>query len=463
MQKENRSVSTTLGSEKISTLLIQYATPAIAGMTAASLYNVVDSIFIGHGVGALGISGLALTFPIMNMAAAFGSLVGVGASTLLSIKLGQKDYEGAHRILGQEIVLNICTGVIFGILCLLYLDSILYFFGASEATIGYAREYMQIILIGNTVTHLFFGQNAILRSSGFPRKAMYATLFSVFINIALNPIFIFALDWGIRGAAVATILSQLLALAYQCVHFSNRSHLVHFRRGIYKLKGTMVKEIFSIGMSPFLMNLCSCLIVILINRNMKTHGGDLAIGAYGIVNRIATLFVMVIMGLNQGMQPIAGFNYGAKLQGRVIEVTKLTMIWAVGISTTGWLLCELFPSAIARIFTTDAELTALAVYGLRVTFLVFPVVGYQMVTGNFFLSIGMARKSIFLSLTRQMIFLVPFLLTLPHWLGATGVWLSMPLADFIGVLVAVRMLLVQFRRMRRNVLEKNLEEKVSKR
>ncbi|MDR3138027.1 MAG: MATE family efflux transporter [Tannerellaceae bacterium] len=459
MQKENRSTSALLDSGKISDLLIQYATPAIAGMTAASLYNVVDSIFIGHGVGALGISGLALTFPIMNMAAAFGSLVGVGASTLLSIKLGQKDYESAHRILGQEIVLNIWTGVVFGVLCFIYLDPILYFFGASEATIGYAREYMQIILLGNTITHLFFGQNAILRSSGFPRKAMYATLFSVLINIALNPIFIFALDWGIRGAAVATILSQLLALAYQCVHFSNRKYLVHFQRGIYKLKGSMVKEIFSIGMSPFLMNLCSCLIVILINRNMKTYGGDLAIGAYGIVNRIAMLFVMVIMGLNQGMQPIAGFNYGANLQGRVMEVTKLTMMWAVGISTGGWLLCELFPVAIARIFTTDAELTELAVYGLRLTFLVFPVVGYQMVTGNFFLSIGMARRSIFLSLTRQMIFLIPFLLILPHWLGMTGVWLSIPLADFVGGLVAVRMLLVQFRKMRKETLEKKLEEK----
>ncbi|MDR2792021.1 MAG: MATE family efflux transporter [Tannerellaceae bacterium] len=446
MQKENQSEA--LDTEKTASLLVQYASPAIVGMTAASLYNIADSICIGHGVGALAISGLALTFPIMNLAAAFGSLVGVGASALLSIKLGQHDYESAYRTLGQEIVLNVLSGVVFGFLGLIFLDPLLYFFGAGEATVGYARDYMQVILVGNAVTHVFFGLNAILRSSGFPRRAMYATLFSVVANIILNPLFIFGFGWGIRGAAVATILSQLIALAYQCVHFSDRKHLVHFRHGIYKLRRAMVREILAIGMSPFLMNLCSCLIVVLINRGLKQYGGDLAIGAYGIVNRMALLFVMVIMGLNQGMQPIAGYNYGAGQLGRVMEVTRLTMIWAVGISTTGWLCCELFPHAIARIFTTDAELTDLAVYGLRLTFLVFPVVGYQMVTGNFFLSIGMARKSIFLSLTRQMIFLVPLLLLLPRWLGATGIWVSMPLADFIGVLVAVRMLRLQFRKMK---------------
>jgi putative MATE family efflux protein len=456
MQKENQSEL--LGTEKIGSLLVQYATPAIAGMTAASLYNIADSICIGHGVGALAISGLALTFPIMNLAAAFGSLVGVGASALLSIKLGQKDYESAYRTLGQEIVLNVLSGAIFCVIGLIFLDPVLYFFGAGEATIGYARDYMQVILLGNAVTHVFFGLNAILRSSGFPRRAMYATLFSVVANVALNPLFIFIFGWGIRGAAIATVLSQLIALAYQCVHFSNRDHLVHFRHGIYKLRSAMVKEILTIGMSPFLMNLCSCFIVILINRGLKEHGGDLAIGAYGIVNRMALLFVMVIMGFNQGMQPIAGYNYGAQLPGRVMEVTRITMLWAVGVSAVGWLLCELFPVAIVRVFTTDAELTDLAVYGLRITFLVFPVVGYQMVSGNFFLSIGMARKSIFLSLTRQLIFLVPLLLILPRWLGATGVWLSMPLADFIGVLVAVRMLFVQFRKMRREV-PSNVSEK----
>ena len=359
MSKQNSPL--VLGTERISKLLTQYAIPAIIAMTASSLYNMADSIFIGHGVGPLAISGLALTFPLMNLAAAFGSLVGVGASTLVSVKLGQKDYEGANKVLGNVLVLNVVLGLAFTLVFMLLLDPILYFFGASENTISYARDYMNVILMGNVITHMYLGLNAVLRSSGFPKLAMYATLASVVINCVLNPLFIFGFGWGIKGSAWATVISQVISLAGQLIHFSRPKELLHFKKGIYRLKSEIVKGILYIGMSPFLMNLCACLIVILINRGLKEHGGDMAIGAYGIVNRVVFLFIMIIMGFNQGMQPIAGYNFGARQYSRVTEVTKLTMKWAIGVATTGFLLCQLFPSMIVRMFTTDPELIEAAV------------------------------------------------------------------------------------------------------
>ena len=439
---------TALGTESIGKLLMQYAVPAIIAMTASSLYNMVDSIFIGHGVGTMALSALALTFPLMNLGAAFGALVGVGAATLISVKLGQKDYEGANQVLGNVLVLNVLLGVAFTFVFLLLLNPILYFFGASENTIGYARDYMQIILYGNVITHMYLGLNAVLRSSGFPKQAMYATLASVVINCILNPIFIFGFEWGIKGSAWATVISQVISLTGQMIHFSSPKQLLHFKKGIYKLRKEVVKGILYIGMSPFLMNLCSCLIVILINRGLKEHGGDMAIGAYGIVNRIIFLFVMIIMGFNQGMQPIAGYNFGARLYPRVTEVTKLTMKWAIGVATTGFLLCQLFPTLIVNMFTTDDELVKAAVFGLHIVFAVFPIVGFQMVATNFFLSIGMSKKAIFLSLTRQMLFLIPCLIVLPRFFGTLGVWISMPVADTIATVVTAIVLVNQFKKFK---------------
>ena len=418
MAKENSPL--VLGTEPIGKLLAQYAIPAI--------------------------SGLALTFPLMNLAAAFGSLVGVGASTLVAVKLGQKDYQGANDVLGNVLVLNVVLGILFTAVFLVFLDPVLYFFGASEHTIPYARDYMRIILYGNVITHLYLGLNSVLRSCGFPRMAMYATLLSVVINCALNPLFIFGFGWGIEGSAWATVISQVISLVWQLIHFSNPKQLLHFQKDIYKLRPDIVKGVLAIGLSPFLMNLCACLIVILINRGLKEHGGDMAIGAYGIVNRISFLFVMIIMGFNQGMQPIAGYNYGARLFPRVKEVTGLTMRWATGVATTGFLLCELVPAWIIRMFTTDAELIDISMYGLRVVFAVFPVVGFQMVASNFFLSIGMSKQAIFLSLTRQLIFLIPCLIVLPMWLGALGVWISMPISDLVAAIVTAVLLVRQFKK-----------------
>ena len=406
---------TALGTENIGKLLMQYAVPAIIAMTASSLYNMVDSIFIGHGVGTMAISGLALTFPLMNLAAAFGSLVGVGAATLISVKLGQKDYDTAQRVLGNVFVLNILLGVAFTVIVMAFLDPILYFFGGSDETVGYARDYMYIILLGNTITHLYLGLNAVLRSSGHPQKAMYATIATVIINTILDPVFIYGFGWGIRGAAIATIVAQIISLMWQLWIFSSKEELLHFHRGIFRLKRKIVFDSLAIGMSPFLMNMAACFIVILINQGLKKYGGDLAIGAFGIVNRLVFIIVMIVMGLNQGMQPIAGYNFGAKQYERVTKTLKLTIIYATGVTTFGFIIGMLFSDTVVGIFTSDAELIELSAKGLRIVVMFFPIIGFQMVTANFFQSIGMASKAIFLSLTRQMVVLLPCLLILPRF------------------------------------------------
>lgn len=439
---------TALGTENIGKLLMQYAVPAIIAMTASSLYNMVDSIFIGHGVGTMAISGLALTFPLMNLAAAFGSLVGVGAATLISVKLGQKDYDTAQRVLGNVFVLNILLGVAFTVIVMAFLDPILYFFGGSDETVGYARDYMYIILLGNTITHLYLGLNAVLRSSGHPQKAMYATIATVIINTILDPVFIYGFGWGIRGAAIATIVAQIISLMWQLWIFSSKEELLHFHRGIFRLKRKIVFDSLAIGMSPFLMNMAACFIVILINQGLKKYGGDLAIGAFGIVNRLVFIIVMIVMGLNQGMQPIAGYNFGAKQYERVTKTLKLTIIYATGVTTFGFIIGMLFSDTVVGIFTSDAELIELSAKGLRIVVMFFPIIGFQMVTANFFQSIGMASKVIFLSLTRQMVVLLPCLLILPRFFGAAGVWYSMPISDLLASLIAGTMLVWQFRKFR---------------
>ena len=448
-------VPTELGTEKISKLLKQYAVPAIIAMTASSLYNMVDSIFIGHGVGKFAIAGLALTFPLMNLGAAFGALVGVGASATISMLLGQRNYEMAQKVLGNVVTLNTIIGILYSIVFLAFLDPILYFFGASENTIGYARDYMVIILIGNIVTHMYLGLNAVLRSAGLPKKAMYMTIFTVIINAILDPLFIYVFKWGIQGAAVATIISQSLALCWTLKIFSDKNLVIHFKKGIYKLKARIVKDVISIGMAPFFMNSAACLIVILINQGLQQHGGDLAIGAYGIVNRVSFVFVMIVLGINQGMQPIVGFNYGAKQYKRTLEALKLTIICATAITTTGFLMAELFPRAISMIFTTDEELISHSIRGLRIVFACFPIIGFQIVAGNFFQSVGMAAKSVFMSLTRQLIFLLPGLLVLPGLLGTDGIWISMPISDGLSSMIAFILLFKQIKKFKNHELYGN--------
>ena len=372
----------------------------------------------------------------------------MGAATLVSVKLGQKDYDTAQRVLGNVLVLNIIVGLAFTILTLIFLDPILYFFGGSDETVGYARDYMKVILYGNVITHLYLGLNAVLRSAGHPQKAMYATIATVVINTILDPLFIYGFGWGIQGAAIATILAQVISLMWQFRLFSNKEELLHFHRGIFRLKRKIVFDSLAIGMAPFLMNLASCFIVILINQGLKKYGGDLAIGAFGIVNRLVFLFVMIVMGLNQGMQPIAGYNFGARLYPRVTRVLKLTIYGATIVTTTGFLMGMLIPGLAVSIFTSHEELIRQSAEGLRIVVLFFPIVGFQMVTSNFFQSIGMASKAIFLSITRQVLILIPCLLILPRYFGQTGVWVSMPVSDLIASLISAGMLWWQFRLFR---------------
>ena len=437
----NARVPTELGTERIPKLLKQYAVPAIIAMTASSLYNMVDAIFIGHGVGPYAISGLALTFPFMNLAAAFGTLVGVGASTMASMLLGQKNYDIARKVLGNVVVLNFIIGLLFTIVALVFLNPILYFFGASENTISYAREYMEIILAGNVITHIYFGLNSLLRSAGHPKKAMAATIMTVLLNAVLDPLFIFTFDMGIRGAAVATILAQIVALILVVVWFCDKRELIHFERGIFRLEKRIVKDSIVIGLAPFLMNFVACFVVILINMRLKTYGGDLAIGAYGIVNRISFVFIMIVSGLTQGMQPIAGYNYGARQMSRVYEVLKKTLLYATVVLTVGFLIGELCPGLVVAIFTDDPELMEKSIKGMRLVVGMFPLVSLSMVIGNFFQSIGQPKQAIFLSLSRQLIFLIPSLWLLPLFFDIAGVWVSFMVSDFLASVVAVILLL----------------------
>ena len=447
---QGNSIPLELGTEKISKLLKQYALPAIIAQIAASLYNMVDSIFIGQGVGPLAISGLAVTFPLMNLSTAFGTLVGVGASTMLSVLLGQRNYSAANKVLGNVVTLNTIIGIIFMIVALIFIDPILYFFGASENTLPYAKEYMTVILLGNVITHLYFGLNSAMRSTGNPRKAMGLTIFTVIFNAILDPIFIFVLDMGIAGAAWATVIAQTAALILIMKHFTNRDREVHFEKGIFRFDMRVAKDSLAIGFGPFLMNAAACLVSLFITQQFRKYSGDLGIGAYGICNRINFMFVMICLGLNQGMQPIAGYNYGARKYSRVKEVYKRTAIFATLVTVIGFLITELFPRATVGIFTSDAELLEMSSKGIRIMNIMLPIVGFQIASSNLFQSLGMVKKSIILSLSRQLLFLLPCLYFLPMSFDAKGIWMSYPVADGIASLVTIVLLsrlLKKFRKL----------------
>ncbi len=445
---DNKQATLELGTKPVGRLLWQYALPAIVAMLASSLYNTIDSIFIGQGVGPYAIAGLAITFPLMNLSAAFGAAIGVGSSTCISVKLGQIDYRPAEQIFGSSIVRNVLVGLLFGVVTLLLLDPILRFFGASDQTIPYAREYMVIILAGNIFTHMFFGMNAILRAVGKPRHAMYATIFTVALNTVLTPIFIWPLGMGIQGAAWATVISQTATMVWQMTLFSNKADIIHLKRGIYKMPGRLVKNILAIGVSPFSMNVCACVVVVFINNSLARYGGDMAVGAYGIANKVAFMFVMITMGMNQGMFPIAGYNYGAGLHDRMLRVLKYTAWLATAITTVGVLLAFVFPYECARLFTSDDTLISEGMNAIRINLAAFPIVGFQIVVTGFFQSIGKVRQSIFLSLSRQLLFLLPLLVVLPPLFGLNGVWMSLPIADVVAAVVTAVMLALYVKRLR---------------
>ena len=432
---DNKQATLELGTKPVGRLLMQYALPAMVAMTASSLYNIIDRAFIGQVVGPEAIAGLGITFPLMNLSGAFGAAVGVGASTCISVKLGQKDYKMAEHLLGNTVTLNLIVGLLFMVVCFIFLNPILRFFGASDVTLPYAREFMEVILAGNMITHMYFGMNAVLRAAGKPRHAMYAVLFTVGMNIALVIAFVWWFRWGIRGAALATIVSQSMALCWQLWIFSNKKELLHLKRGIYKLKADLVRNIISIGISPFLMNATACIVVIFMNNQFVRYGGDMAVGAYSIANSIAMVFFMFVIGVNQGMQPIAGYNYGAMKYDRMMRVLWLAIAAATCILLVGWGLSMAFPRQIARIFTTDKTLLDMAARGIKLNMLVFFVVAGQAVITNFFQCIGKVKVSIFLSLTRQLLLLIPMAYILPLFIGLDGVWYSMAASDLGSALM----------------------------
>ena len=450
---DNMKATLELGQKPVGRLLWQYALPAMVAMTASSLYNIIDRAMIGQVVGPEAIAGLGITFPLMNLSAAFGAAVGVGASTCISVKLGQRDYQTAENLLGNTVTLNLIVGVLFMVVCLVFLNPILRFFGASDATLPYARQFMEVILAGNVITHMYFGMNAVLRAAGKPSHAMYATLFTVGMNILLVVAFVWWFRWGIRGAALATVTSQTLALCWQMWIFSDKRELLHLKRGIYKLKADLVRNIMAIGVSPFLMQTTSCVIVIFMNNQFVRYGGDMAVGAYSIANTIAMVFFMFVIGVNQGMQPIAGYNYGARKYDRMWRCLWLAIASATAILFVGWLLAMLFPVQIARIFTTDPTLIQMSARGIRLNMLVFVVVASQAVITNFFQCIGKVKISIFLSLSRQLFILLPLAYVLPLFFDLDGVWYSMPASDFASFSMTIPMLWRYVRVLKRQTVQ----------
>ena len=438
---DNKQATLALGTKPVGQLLWQYALPAIVAMSASSLYNIIDRAMIGQIVGPEAIAGLGITFPFMNLSAAFGAAVGVGASASISVKLGQKDYPTAQNLLGNTLTLNLIIGFSFMVISMLFLDPILYFFGASEVTLPYAREFMIVILLGNVMTHMYFGMNAVLRAAGKPKHAMYSVLFTVAMNIVLVLMFVWWFRWGIRGAALATVTSQTIAMCWQLWLFSNKNEILHLKRGIYRLKKRLVSNIIAIGISPFLMNVTSCVIVIFMNNQFVRYGGDMAVGAYSIANSVVMMFFMFVMGVCQGMQPIVGYNYGAEKYDRMLRCLFLAIGCATAILLVGWTLSMLFSHQIARIFTTDETLIELSARGIKLDMLVFFVVGSQATITHFFQSIGKVKVSIFLSLSRQLFLLLPMAYVFPLLWDLDGVWYSMPASDFLSFAMTIPMLM----------------------
>ncbi len=470
---QNNTVS--LGTDSIGKLLARYAIPAIIAMASSSLYHIIDSVFIGHGVGGAAISGMAVTLPIMNIASAFGAMVGVGAAARISIRLGEGNKRAAEHILGNAVLLNLTLGVSIMLIFLLFLDPILVFFSggnASAETLDYARRFMRIIMFGNIITHLYLGLNEQLRASGYPRKAMYVMLTSIALCTILNPLFIFVFKWGIEGSAWATVIAQSVCLIIQIRHYTSPSSFLRFKRSSFRFNRKIVGAILSIGMAPFILNVCASLVTRFMNTALLTYGGhgaydvisaasfdgnvgDVYVGAYGIMNRVILLFIMMSQGFNQGMQPIVGYNYGAKQYGRVITTLKYTIICATTVTTIAFLIGFFFPHEVAAAFVdssrsaTDRAMVEVVAQGLGIAMLVFPFVGFQIVAGSFFQYIGRAPLAMFLSATRQLLFLLPMLLILPKKYGAIGAWASMPIADTCAILVAGTLLFFQVRKLRR--------------
>jgi putative MATE family efflux protein len=423
--------------ERPGKLMWKYFLPAFASMMANVLYNIVDRIYIGQGVDALALSGLTVVFPLMIIIMAFGMLVGMGSSVRISLSLGEKDFNRANHILGNAFFLSLVFGFLLMGSGFLVRDRVLQIFGAGPETIKYASDYFTIILLGTPLSMTGFSLNNIIRAEGNPRIAMYSIFISAGLNIVLDPIFIFGLGMGVKGAALATVISQLFLAVWVLAHFRSRRsvvrlHLVNIRPDPY-----ILKYIISIGFAPFAMNLASSIVWGVMITKVIRYGGASSVAAVGIVNSATMMLVISIVSLNMAVQPIIGFNYGAGLFCRVKETVMKAIKYATLIATVGWLICMLIPGVIISIFNSDSpELRETGVLGLRIYLAVLPVIGFQIIASNYFQAIGKARLATFLSLLRQIIVLLPLIFILPHFWGATGVWIANPISDFVAAVVS---------------------------
>ena len=426
-----------------------YALPAVISQIIASVYNIVDRIFIGRGVGALAIAGLAITFPLMNIIHAFGSLIGVGSAARMSIVLGKKDKEWAENILGNSLIFTFILSGFVVLFCYLFLDRILLLFGATAETVAYAREYMIYILPGMFLITVTFNLTGLIRASGYPTKAMLIMAGGAIFNIILDPIFIFVLDLGIKGAAIASTISICVMALVSILHFVQPSSFIRFKAHAWKLKGYIFKNIMLIGMSPFLMNLAAAGVVGILNSQLLRYGGDLAVGTYGICNTYGNFLVLMIIGVCQGMQPIAGYNYGAGHGHRLKHVYGLTMWICVAIGLFGSVVSCVFPGTMMRVFTTDSTMIEIGKTALRFSMVMFPLIGFTIVNSNFFQSIDKPWVAITTSLSRQVIFLIPMSILIPilfihlGWNGLNGVWVSLTISDVLGAVLAAILLFTQ--------------------
>lgn len=437
-----------LGDMNIPRLMLKYFIPAFIGVFVNALYNIVDRIFIGQGVGALALSGISVIFPVMLIMMAFGLLIGIGAGVLVSINMGKKDIDKAEHVLGNSFILMILVSGLITLIGFFVKGPMLRSFGATAETIGYANDYLNIILIGVIFQVVGFSLNSVIRSEGNAKIAMYSMIISAGTNLILDPIFIFVFGWGVKGAAFATVISMMVLAIWVFLHFKSSRAVIKLRPKYYKLETKVLLEIFAIGMSPFVMQIANSFVQGLLNKTLISFGGDLAVGAMGIINSVATLVVMSIVAINMASQPIVGFNYGARNPGRVKETLRIAIIASTVISIAAFGIIQTIPESIIKLFESkNDQLLELGRFGLRIAILAFPLVGFQVVAGNFFQSVGKAKIAMLLTLLRQVLFLIPFLLIFPSFFGLTGIWMSLPIADTMSAMIVIFFLSREWKRI----------------
>ncbi|GET26217.1 MATE family efflux transporter [Prolixibacter sp. NT017] len=449
-----------LEQQKIGRLMWQYFVPAFIGVMMNALYNIVDRVFIGRGVGALALSGLSVIFPIMILIAAFGMLIGVGAGVRISINLGKKDYRQAEKVLGNGLSLMVIVSVLVSVLGFIVKNPLLHLFGATGETIGYANDYLNIILLGTIFQVVGFSLNNIIRSEGNAKIAMYSMLLSAGTNLVLDPIFIFGLKMGVQGAAIATVISQILLTIWVLRHFTGSKSIVKFHLPNLKLEPVIIFRILSIGMAPFAMQLAASLVQATFNTQLIRFGSDVAVGAMGIINSVVIMIIMSMIAINMALQPIVGFNYGAKQFHRVKEAWFLAMKSATWVAVISFVFVQVFPGEIIRLFNNEnKELFQIGVKGLRIFTLMLPVVGYQVIVSSYFQSIGKAGIAMFLTLLRQVIVLTPLLFILPKFFDLTGVWMAGPVSDFVSACIVLVVTLREVKLLNKHQKEEAEEKK----